>query len=128
MTGRWSPFELRNCVEWAWWLGALCLVAAAACLAAAVWPKTNTGVPAERRPAFFGDFARFRNARELSAALRVENHADGLERAADQLLLISGIVRRKYRFVKGAMILFGLATALCLGAALMNALLPNLCE
>ena len=125
MTRRWTPFELRDgVVEWTWWLGIVCLVFAVVCLAAAVWPKIGSSDSAKRRPAFFGDFARFEDAQKLAAALRMRDEADALERAANQVLLVSRIVRRKYRFIRASMVLLGTAAALCLGSVLVNALLP----
>ncbi len=125
MEGKWTPFEIRNCLEWAWWLGALSLAASATHLALAVFPKTGAdGATGGGTPAFFGDFARFETPGELGDALRDRNRSDAYARTTSQLLVVSGIVLRKYKLVKRAIVLLGIAAALCLGAALLDAALP----
>ena len=124
MEGKWAPFDLRNGLEWAWWLGAACLAASAACLAAAVWPKTGSDGSDDRAPAFFGDFTRFRTPEALGDALRSRGRSEAYARTTEQLVAVGRIVRRKYRLVKWAVALVGAAAVLCLGTAILDAVLP----
>lgn len=124
MEGKWTPFDLRDGLERAWWLGAACLAASAACLAVAVWPKTGADRTDDRAPSFFGDFARFEDAKALGDTLRSRDRSGVYDRTMEQLFAVSGIVRRKYRLVKWAIALVGAAAVLCLGTALLDAVLP----
>ncbi len=124
MGGKWSPFDVRNGMEWAWWLGALSLAASAAHLALAIFPRTASTRTGDDAPSFFGDFAGYGSPAELGVALRYRDRSEAYDRAAQQLFAVSTIVKRKYELVQRAIVLLGIAAVLCLGTALLHALLP----
>lgn len=124
MGDRWSPFDIRNSMEWAWWLGALCLAGSIGHLTAAIFPRTKADRPADQPPSYFADFAGYETPRKLGEALRYRDRSEAYDRAAGQLHAVSKIVLRKYELVKRAIVLLSAAAGLCLGAALLDALLP----
>ena len=124
MGDKWSPFDLRNCIEWAWWIGAVCLVASAAHLAWVVFPRTKAEKPGDQAPSYFADFAGYKTPKALGEALRYRNRSEAYDRATQQLHVVSKIVLRKYELVKRAIVLLGIAAVLCLGTALLDATVP----
>jgi hypothetical protein len=103
----WKPTDLKSWGEVAWWFGAAFALASVVMAALAVWPrykKTSETGPVH----FWGDVARFKSLDELEQHVRA-NPTSHRERTRKQMWIISGIVQRKYAFVRRAMRLAGLA-------------------
>lgn len=122
LAGAWQPFYLGALMQIAWWLGAAAGVAAIVALAIAVYPITSyrrarsAGVVA-----YFGDIVGL-TSDELRARLVVSAER-GLA-IEDQLLVISGIVDRKYRSIQIAIWLFAVSSVLCIASVLINRFWP----
>lgn len=107
LAGRWSPAHLPAGIQWLWWLGVLALAAAIVFLAAAVMPRiSHRGDPST--VTYFGHVVRLTDRSRLIEHLR-RSAANPLDRAVDQLVLLSRIAFRKYRCTQVAMWLLGSA-------------------
>lgn len=124
MGDKWTPFDIRNGLEWLWWGGALALAASVVLLATAIFPRTKVDRPKDQPPSYFADFAGFDTPAALGEALRPQDRSDAYERVAQQLYAVSEIVLRKYELLKSAIVLLGVAAVLCLGVALLDAIAP----
>lgn len=93
------------------------LSVALGCLGVVVTPRL--GAPVAGRARYFEEHAGFADAESLLAAVRSE--ADlALLRHAQQLHVIGRIVRRKYRYVRYAMLSITGAMAMLAGAAIVG--------
>ncbi len=121
LAGTWSPFTLNDMVEWLWWLGVAATLASVAALAGAVYPRLSR----PRRDgslAYFGDVVKYGTAAEIAEAL-TRSREPGLTKTAEQLLLVSVIVGRKYRLIRwGFWLLLG-GVALSIAATIADILL-----
>lgn len=96
LAGNWSPLKLHPGLQWLWWVGAVCAIAALFCLAQAVYPritKRSSGI------AYFGDIKRYRSTAEIISELRNKNNGD-LTELAEQIRLVSQIVIKKYTLIR----------------------------
>lgn len=119
LSGNWSPFELANWIEWAWWLGAAAAAFAVWRLGYAVYPRTKRKGPPPTVLGYFDDVNKFRGTTaELKRALLAAAPED---RQVDQLRETSRIVGAKYDGIKTALGSLGLAAVLCAGAVLLDA-------
>ncbi|WP_103960964.1 Pycsar system effector family protein [Nonomuraea solani] len=121
LAGSWSPFRLSNAIEWLWWAGAAAAMTSVVVLARAVYPrldrrKQNGAVM------YYADVLRFESAAAVSRALMKSSTLD-LERIADQLHRVSGIVGRKYRLIRWGFWLLLIGLAATVSAALINIVL-----
>jgi hypothetical protein len=121
LTGQWSPTELAAAIQWLWWLGGVGLVTAITLLAAAVMPRIgHRGDPST--VTFFGHVVRLTDRQRLVEHL-TRSAATPLDRAVDQLVLLSRIVIRKYRYTQIAMWLLAGATVTMVTSVVASAAL-----
>ncbi|GAA4566360.1 Pycsar system effector family protein [Planotetraspora kaengkrachanensis] len=121
--GSWSPFSLSNEVEWLWWIGSGAALLALLCLAGAVYPRTRRwGAVNHGTVTYWADISLHDTTEEIAEALRRSRTRD-LARVSDQLRLVSGIVRRKYRLVRWGFWLLLLALVATLMAVSINNLI-----
>jgi hypothetical protein len=120
IAGNWSPYELRNRIEWLWWIGVTASGVAVTLLAAAVYPRT---APSGRRRgaafAYYGDVALCRSPEEVESALRGTS-SNAMTHLSDQLYQVSKIVMRKYCLIRVAMWLLLLSSGTTLLAVVFN--------
>lgn len=110
----WSPFQLNNCVEWLWWLGAGLVVIALFLLGWAVLPRI-THVDHKERLFFFGHVAEYGGFKEFSGAFESASSA-AWDRTLDQIWAVSKIAKRKYLLTRRSMLTF-LVAGVALAAA-----------
>lgn len=117
LTGNWSPLEIAAAIQWLWWIGAVMLVAAISFLGSAVMPRMrHDGDPST--VAYFGHVLRLTDRRRLVEHLH-RSAAKPLDRAVDQLVVLSHIAHRKYRCVQVAIwLLAGSATFMTVSVVL----------
>lgn len=110
--GKWIPVHRPWYVTAPFWAAAAAVLAAIACLAAAIYPRgrlqtaqklTNIG--------YFGDVVALDSSSQLRGLLS-ESGTQLLDVWIDQIWHTSAIVSRKYRFVRWSMRLIGAALAL----------------
>lgn len=100
----WDPHELRNGIEWLWWVGAVAVLVGLIALGYSVIPRTRyRKLRAHKheqyeRPedlvTYFGDVLE---APFQELITRLNKTADtGQTGPIDQLVLVCGVVRRKY--------------------------------
>lgn len=106
----WSPFQLKNSVEWMWWAGAAASVFALLLLAFAVIPRIKHATHKERLY-FFGHVAEYKTCDGFKKAFS-EKAPDLYERTLDQVWVISRIAKRKYTLTRRSMITFLVAGVL----------------
>ncbi|MGC5010882.1 Pycsar system effector family protein [Streptosporangium sp. DT93] len=96
IAGNWSPLKLHAGLQWLWWTGAVCALAALVCLAGAVYPRIT-----KRALGFtyFGDIGRYGSAAEIAKALRRHDDED-LTVLAEQIRAVSVLVTRKYLLIR----------------------------
>jgi hypothetical protein len=89
--------------EFLWWVGGACAVASVLFAGLAVWPRV--GDPHDTHVFYWGDVRpRFESDTALGEFLNA-NPIDAVARTRNQFWVISGIVRRKYRMIRRAMVL-----------------------
>jgi Family of unknown function (DUF5706) len=111
LTGHWSPTHLAVAIQWLWWLGAVALVAAITFLAAAVIPRIGHGGDPSI-VTYFGHVVRLTDRQRLVEHL-TRSATNPLDRAVDQLVVLSRIAFRKYRCTQMAMwLIAGAATSM----------------
>lgn len=117
LEGDWVP--TLGTVGLTLWLGGT-VVAIAAVLAAAlaVWPRM-TKPPANGAIAFWGHVRHLRSARDVARALELRGVHDP-ERTYQQLLVLSEVVQRKYRYIRWSMLLAALASLMVILAFLLT--------
>lgn len=120
VAGDWSPSELGNRWEGLWWLGAALVGAAAVELVLAVVPRVRHRGDRDK-VAYFGHVVQFDDQAELEASLR-RAARDPLARVLDQLRVVSGIVQRKYRCTRWALVALMVAAAVISVSVLGNAI------
>lgn len=115
----WRPSDLSNVVEWMFWLGAALTVVSLAFAVGAIMPRYRSSEARSNVPRFFGEVISFANAPDLLSALK-DGTLTRLERLAQQVLVVSRIVRTKYLLLE--LSLWGLISgpALCGVATLVG--------
>ncbi|MEU1731556.1 Pycsar system effector family protein [Streptosporangium sp. NPDC020145] len=116
LAGNWSPLRLHTALQWLWWAGAGCALAALFCLAKAVYPRIT------RRPlgiTYFGDVRRYRSAEEIAKALRDRTDGDLIE-LAEQIRAVSVIVLRKYLLIRWGFWLLLASVGATVGSAVLQ--------
>lgn len=100
--GHFDPRSLWNDVEWLFWSGMTAILASEVLFCAAVFPRV-WHPPSRGRPRYFGHVVEFASADALRREF--ERSEDPAERTVDELIVLSRIVVRKYRFVAVAQVL-----------------------
>lgn len=116
LAGNWSPLKLHAGLQWLWWVGAVCALAALVCLASAVYPritKRALGI------AYFGDIRRYGSAVEIANALRNHDN-DDLTGLAEQIRAVSVIVTRKYLLIRWGFWLLLISIGSTVGSAVIQ--------
>jgi hypothetical protein len=110
--GKWIPFHRPWYIAMPFWAAAAAALAAIACLAAAVYPRSRVQKD-EKLTAigYFGDVTAVGSPRQLRSLLS-ESGTRLLDVWIDQIWQTSAIVSRKYRFVRWSVRLLGMALAL----------------
>jgi hypothetical protein len=115
VAAEWSPAHMTASGEALWWAGAVAAVLSIVLAAVAVWPRFRSNEPTAGI-AYWAQVARFPTLEALSAAMDGQPE-DAPDRTRHQLWRISRLVRRKYYFVRAAIIatgaglvFFGMAT------------------
>lgn len=113
INGKWAPGDLQPWATVTFAVGAGLYAAAVCCLGYAVWPRI-THEEATRPAAYFGDIVNYRGS-EKRQALRnaLERGASNPERTISQLVILSGIVWRKYIGIRMALRCFAMSLSLC---------------
>ncbi len=119
LAGSWDPRLLDDRIEWLWWLGAAFGVLGFVGLGYAVIPRTKfRGIRTPSIIAFYGDIVAA-PADELDSLL-ASTAAMGDAALSDQLVINSGIVRRKYLGIKAGMWAYAGSAVLASIAMLVN--------
>lgn len=108
--GDWTTATLSPTGVVLWSAGAVLAIASVVASALAVWPRLS-GAPAAGTITYWGQIRELRTGAEVELALRERGLHDP-ERTFQQLLVLSAVVQRKYRYIRWSMVLAG-------GAALM---------
>ncbi|WP_156365736.1 DUF6338 family protein [Nocardiopsis sp. NRRL B-16309] len=108
----WGPEKLNGVWEVAWWIGAVMAGVSVVCAAAAIWPR-YTNVDAVNGIYYWGHVATFKELDTFQEAFSDQRGASS-SRNQHQLWRMSHVVIRKYRFVRSALVLSGLAILLLL--------------
>jgi len=106
--GDWRPHYLGG-GQWLWWCGTALTCAAIVMFLAAVYPRLGHGRTGELI-GFYGDAARQRSPYALVAALERSSRAE-LEALAEQIAVLSRLVRAKYRLIQAGVWTLAAATA-----------------
>lgn len=119
LSGRWTPFELDNRVEWVWWVGVGSAAAGIFSIAAAVYPRIRRrDAPHPPTPSYFGDVVAYKDIQMFRQA--VEQAPSLRERLTDQTFVASRIVQRKYVLLRRGLRFLLLAISACVAAILIN--------
>lgn len=120
IAGKWSPFQLKDAIQWLWWTGVAATAGGLWYLACAVYPRTRRrGVDKPESVAYFGDVLAFPTTAELTSAIAHSSEVS-LTRLADQVRQVSLIVDRKYAYIRRAMWLLFSAAICCALSVLIN--------
>jgi hypothetical protein len=115
--GSWTPARLAWYVTVPFWAAAAAMLAAIACLAAAIYPRRRVQPSHELTSVgYFGDVAALGSAVELRGLL-TDPGVSALDIWVDQIWQLSAIVSRKYQLVRWSVRLLGAALALAVIAA-----------
>jgi hypothetical protein len=120
IAGDWAPSELRNAVEWLWWVGILVAAYGAWHLARCILPVVANGEHPNRID-YYGDITRFASADAFAVALAA-GPADLYGRIVRQLYVNADIVAKKYRHLRVALISFGVGIGFTTAAVLVDLL------
>jgi len=117
--GKWIPVPRPWYITVPFWAAAAAVLAAIACLAAAVYPRSRVQKD-EKLTAigYFGDVTAVGSPRQLRSLLS-ESGTQLLDVWIDQIWQTSAIVSRKYRFVRWSVRLLGVALALAVVSIIM---------
>ncbi|WP_214467689.1 Pycsar system effector family protein [Microbacterium flavescens] len=115
--GDWTTETLSSAGLVMWIAGAVAAIASVAAAALAVWPRL-TPAPADGVIAFWAHVRGYRSHRALMAAM-AEHAIPEPERTYQQLFVLSAVVQRKYRCIRWAMALAGVAAVLVAIASLL---------
>lgn len=117
LAGDFKPQDLACVGTPIWWAGCIAVGISLLALARAIYPTLNHG-EAEGPISFFGHVAG-KNVPTIEVALQRQVDADR-SRTVEQLVIVSDIVWRKYRFVQLALWAFGAGIALCILGVLVG--------
>lgn len=101
--GDWTLEALRPWARVLWIVGGVIAVLSVLAAAAAVWPRL-TKAPPGTTITFWGHVREFGDHAELAAALAAHGLHDP-QRTFQQLLVLSTVVRSKYRWIRWSMLL-----------------------
>jgi hypothetical protein len=110
LSGDWTPETLTTIGVVLWSAGAIVAIAAVIASAMAVWPRLSKA-PAEGTISYWGQVRELRSAAEVEEALRTRG-LHNPERTFQQLMVLSAVVQRKYRYIRLSMLLAGAAALL----------------
>lgn len=116
LAGHFEPKQLDNKVEWLFWTGAVCLLAAEALLCAAVFPRYKRRRPSPS-PRYFGDIVGL-SRQQLEEALAKPE--DPSERALDELARLAPVALNKYRLIAAGEVTLAAGVIACAAAALLR--------
>jgi hypothetical protein len=117
--GDWKPADLATGATAIFVIGAVCAGSAFSALIIGLWPKTKhnqTTGPVN----YFGDVIIYKKKPDDQLKTALENGAKSNNRERNQLLIVSGIVQRKYRAVQVAIVTFAIAIVLCGGSVIFG--------
>jgi hypothetical protein len=117
-----DPSNARAAVQLVGAIAAALIVIGVALLGAAVFPRVQRGTPGRAR--YFMDHAQYRSVGDLREAV-VREAADAEGRHLEQLLDLSRIVRRKYRFTRWGEVLVATGLLASAAAGLLHAVLQS---
>lgn len=106
--GDWRPHYLGD-GQWLWWCGAALTCTAIVMFLAAVYPRLGHGRAGELIR-FYGDAVRQSSPYALVAALERSSRTE-LEALAQQIAVLSRLVRTKYRLIQAGVWTLAVATA-----------------
>ena len=107
LSNDWRPTDLEPHFEFIWWVGAVLAMLSVVSAVSAVWPRT--GDSSLDRPVYYwGQVAQMDEMADLSDALN-SNPPVRAARTRDQIWHLSQLVARKYRWVRVAIVLGGIA-------------------
>jgi len=110
--GKWIPIHQHWYVAVPFWVAAAAVLAAVACLAAAIYPRSRVGTAHKRSTiGYFGDVVALGSASHLDELL----HGSSIRLVdvwVDQIWQTSVIVNRKYRLVRWSVRFLGAALLL----------------
>lgn len=113
IAGDWTPSKLDLLGRGIWWAGCALVIVGIVVLAAALWPRLRKSDKSQEGcVTYFGDVDRKWSVGELRHRLRTTCELTE-SRAADQLLTIAPLVKRKYTLMR-----WGVAS---IGAGLLGA-------
>jgi len=125
LANNWSPFAIKACFQWLWWVGNLLAAFAVFSLAWAIYPRTV--YRGQRDPglvAYFGDVIRaLRGTEPGDRRVRIRKNLDATsyeDLVIDQMTAIAWIIDRKYRGIQRGLWSAGAAAVACLVAFLLN--------
>jgi uncharacterized MAPEG superfamily protein len=117
--GDWKPADLADGATEVFIGGAAFAAVAFSALIVGLWPKTTH--KHETGPAnYFGDVLAYKNKPDDQLKTALELGARSNNRERKQLVIVSGIVQRKYTAVQVAIVTFAIALALCCGAVIFG--------
>lgn len=112
----WSPTELAPVAQVLFWLGCAALLASGWYLGVTLYPRNVQGKNPGRL-LYFGDVNQFPSVDSLEDALRVVSD-DRDRRIVEQLFVVSRLVEKKFGYMRRALQLLAVGTALCLAGVL----------
>jgi MFS family permease len=110
LAGDWSPDRLDRPYRVVWWVGLAFAGAGSLALCLAVWPRIRHHLPGPSAT-YFDEIALLGSVERVKTALA---RTDATDRTLTQLVAISRIARRKYKLIRWAMLLLGVAIVLVL--------------
>ena len=115
LAGDWSPDQLACSSRVIWWIGAASGAAGIGAVGLAVFPRIGNTVADRPALAYFNDVALLGSVEAVKDTLgRIEPE----ERDVNQMIALSSIARRKYIWIRRAMVLLALGVALMIGAGI----------
>jgi hypothetical protein len=115
----WSPNQLTTASQALFWAGCTSFTISGVCLGLILYPR-RVRVKDRDRLLFFGHVNAYANRAELTKALQATEH-DTEDRTLDQLIVISRLVENKFAYMRTALIMLAVGTALIGGALVANA-------
>lgn len=102
-----------------WWVGSTLYALAIAILGRTLWPRTETSTPdANQAPSYYRRIASYSNHKDLAAAL---SKVEPLDLVHEQLYEVSKVALAKYKLLKTALGLLGIAGILVVVAQIQAA-------
>lgn len=117
LAGEFTPGDLGCDGRAFWWAGCVVIAGSLVALAYAIYPRLSHG-EADGPITYFGHAAG-KGVQAVEAALQRQVGSDR-SRTVEQLVVVSDIVWRKYRFVQIALWAFGAGALLCVLGAIVG--------